>query len=144
VRAYISGALNNVADLSAARALYERLGDACEQAGWEAYVPHRHADPERDPHMPNREVAERDLTAIASSEVLVAHLGEPSLGVGAEIAIAIHSGKSVLAVAGEGQRVSRFALGLIELHSGQAAFRRYRSVDEACAWIRERLTGGPR
>ena len=139
MRAYISGALNNVADLAAARALYETLGEACEAVGCEAYVPHRHADPERDPQMPNREVAEKDLAAIAASDVLVAHLGEPSLGVGAELVIALNTGKRVLAVAAEGQRVSRFALGLIELHGGRAAFLRYRTIEQACAWIQSEL-----
>jgi nucleoside 2-deoxyribosyltransferase len=139
VRAYVSGALNNVADLAAARTLYETLGDACDAAGCPAYVPHQHADPERDPQMSNREVAERDLAAIAAADVVVAHLGEPSLGVGAELALALHTGKRILALARDDQRVSRFALGLLELHPGQAEILRYRTIDEACAWIGAKL-----
>ena len=125
----------NVADLPAARALYERLGAACASAGCEAYVPHQHADPVRDPDMPNLEIAQRDLDAIARADILVAEIGEPSLGVGAEIALALHSRKRVLAVAADGQRVSRFVLGLLEMHPAQAAFHRYSSVDEVCAWL---------
>ena len=135
MRAYVSGALMNAPDLSAARALYERLGAACALAGCDAYVPHQHADPERDAGMANLEVARRDLDAIAKADILVAELSEPSLGVGAEIAIALHGGKRVLALAAEGHRVSRFILGLLEGHADRAVFFRYRTVDDACAWL---------
>ena len=139
MRAYISGALMNVPDLSAARALYERLGTACVSVGCEAYVPHEYADPQRDPDMPDLEVARRDLDAIAGADILVADVGEPSLGVGAEVVIALHAGKRVLALALEGRRVSRFILGLLELYPGHATFFRYRTVDDACAWLQKEL-----
>lgn len=138
MRAYISGALMNVPDLPAARALYERLGAACASVGCEAYVPHQHADPLRDPEMPNLEVAQRDLIGITGADILVADLGEPSLGVGAEIVIALNARKRVLALAADGRRVSRFILGLLEMYPDRAAFFRYRTVDEACAWLETR------
>jgi nucleoside 2-deoxyribosyltransferase len=133
--AYISGALNNAGDLAAARALYERLAAACISAGWDAYVPHQHADPERDAALSNRDVADRDLAAIERADLLVVSLGVPSLGVGAEVAIALASGKRVLALAPEGERVSRFLLGLLDRHPAQAMCFRYRSVDDACGWL---------
>ena len=138
MRAYISGALMNVPDLPAARALYERLGAACASAGCETYVPHQHADPLRDAEMPNLEVARMDLTGISAADILVADIGEPSLGVGAEIVLALTAQKRVLALAAEGRRVSRFILGLLEMYPQQAAFFRYRTVDEACAWLEAR------
>ena len=141
MRAYISGALNNVPDLAAARTLYEALAAACVAAGCEAYVPHQHADPQRDPAMPNREVTRRDLAAIEAADLVVAHVGEPSLGVGAEIAMALHWGKRILALAHEDQRVSRFVLGLLEMHPDQAVVFRYRAIDQAHAWITEQLGG---
>jgi hypothetical protein len=116
----------------------ERLGAACVSAGCEAYVPHQHADPVRDPKMPNLEVARKDLAGIADADILVADIGEPSLGVGAEIVIALTSRKRVLALAAEGRRVSRFILGFLEMHPDQAAFFRYRTVDDACAWLETR------
>src|SRR5688572_16431328 len=97
--AYISGALLNAAHLDASRALYERLAEACRSAGWDAYVPHQHADPVRDAHLSNVDVAERDLENVMAADVLVAYVGEPSLGVGAEVAIALRAGKRVLVVA---------------------------------------------
>jgi len=137
--AYISGALINAAALEQSRALYERFADACREAGWDAYVPHQHADPIRDPHLSNVDVAERDLENVTAADVLVAYVGEPSLGVGAEVAIALRAGKRVLIVAEADRRVSRFLLGLAEMHAGQTAVCRYQSVDEAASWIATEL-----
>ncbi len=64
----------------------------------------------------NLDVAERDLDNVTASDVIVAYVGEPSLGVGAEVAIALRAGKTVLVVAEADRRVSRFLLGLVELH----------------------------
>jgi 2'-deoxynucleoside 5'-phosphate N-hydrolase len=139
MQAYISGALLNAAHLEQSRALYERLAGACRAAGWDAYVPHQHADPVRDAHLSNLDVAERDLDHVTASDALVAYVGEPSLGVGAEVAIALRAGKRVLVVAEADRRVSRFLLGLIELHPSQAQVCRYRDVDEAVAWITRTL-----
>ena len=143
VRAYISGALINAARLDDARRLYERLADACASAGCEAYVPHQHADPVRDPDLPNAEVARRDLAQVRAADVLVAYVGEPSLGVGAEVAIALVEGKRVLFVAESDRKVSRFLLGLAELYPSQSAVLRYTTVDEAAAWITTQLTPQP-
>jgi len=143
VRAYISGALINAARLEEARGLYERMADACASAGCTAYVPHQHADPVRDPHLPNTEVARRDLAAVHAADVLVAYVGEPSLGVGAEVAIALAAGKRVLVVAEADRKVSRFLLGLAELYPSQSEIFRYTTVDEAAAWITRQLISRP-
>lgn len=139
MQAYISGALLNAAQLDKSRALYERFAEACREAGWAAYVPHQHADPVRDSHLSNVDVAERDLENVTAADVLVAYVGEPSLGVGAEVAIALRAGKRVLIVAEADRKVSRFLLGLAEMHAGQTAVLRYQTVDEAVAWITTQL-----
>jgi nucleoside 2-deoxyribosyltransferase len=138
--AYISGALINAAALDRSRALYERFAEACRAAEWEAYVPHQHADPERDGHLSNLEVAERDIDQVTAADALVAYVGEPSLGVGAEVAIALRAGKRVLVLAESEARVSRFLMGLAELHPSQARICRYDSVDDAAKWITAQLT----
>src|SRR5688572_1780566 len=135
MRAYISGALLNAADLEQSRSLYERFAAACRAAGWDAYVPHQHADPVRDAGMSNVDVAARDLNEVRSADALVAYVGEPSLGVGAEVAIALAAGKQVLLVAERDRRVSRFLLGLAELHPALARVHRYDSPGEAAGWI---------
>jgi nucleoside 2-deoxyribosyltransferase len=139
VLAYISGALLNAENLDASRALYERLAGACRDAGWEAYVPHQHADPVRDADMSNLEVATRDLRQVRDADVLIAYVGEPSLGVGAEVAIALAAGKRVLLLAESDRRVSRFLTGLAEMHSTQTGICRYGLLEEALDWIRGEL-----
>ena len=139
MHAYISGALLNAASIDISRTRYERLAAACTAAGWEAYVPHLHADPVKDAHLSNLEVAERDLDHVTAADVLVAYVGEPSLGVGAEVAIALRAGKRVFVIAESDRRVSRFLLGLVELHPAQALILRYQDEGEAAAWITEQL-----
>ena len=139
--AYISGALLNAADLGQSRALYERFADACRAAGWDAYVPHQHADPVRDAGMSNLDVATRDVNQVRAADALVAYVGEPSLGVGAEVAIALAGGKRVLLIAPKDRRVSRFLLGLAELHHGQTALCSYETVEDATVWIVDQLRG---
>jgi nucleoside 2-deoxyribosyltransferase len=137
--AYISGALLNAADLVESRARYERFADACRSSGWQAYVPHQHADPERDAHLSNTDVARRDRDAVMGADVLIAYVGEPSLGVGAEVALALAAKKPVLLLAEEGRRVSRFLLGLVEIDAGTVRMCRYRTIDDACEWIASEL-----
>lgn len=140
MNAYISGALLNASNLNQSRQRYEAFAEACERAGWQAYVPHRHADPVRDAHLTNSEVTSRDLDAIDTADVLVAYLGEPSLGVGAEIAIALHAGKRIVALAPDALRVSRFILGLLERAGSQAQVLRYDTDASACEWLTRVLT----
>ena len=137
--AYISGALLNAANLDESRKLYEGFADACRAAGWEAYVPHQHADPVRDAGLANRVVAERDLAQVHVADALIAYVGEPSLGVGAEVAIALAAGKRVLVIAERQRKVSRFLLGLAELSPNLAEVCRYETAAEAEAWITGRL-----
>jgi nucleoside 2-deoxyribosyltransferase len=138
--AYISGALLNTPDLSRARVLYERLAAACIAAGWEAYVPHKHADPIRDAHLAPLDVARRDLDRVRAADALVAYVGEPSLGVGAEVAIALNDGKRVLLVAEADRKVSRFLLGLGEIHGPQCQVFRYVNVEDAEAFVSRALS----
>lgn len=137
--AYISGALLNAADLNQSRTLYESFAGACRAAGWDAYVPHQHADPVRDAGLTNLEVARRDLDQVNAADAIVAYVGEPSLGVGAEVAIALAAGKRVLLVAEHDRKVSRFLLGLAELHPALSAVCRYAQPADARVWITERL-----
>ena len=93
---YISGALMGSSDLSAARELYERVAGMVEGLGQDAYVPHKATDPEGNPTIPPGEVFRTAVDNILASKGVIAFLNEPSLGVGAEIAICIHESIPVL------------------------------------------------
>ena len=109
---YVSGALNAAADIEKAKRFYERLGDVCENAGFNAYVPHTMGtDPVENPEVTPEEVYRRDMAAVSSSDLVVAYVGEPSLGVGAEIERAANLGIDVILLHEEGRTVSRLILG---------------------------------
>jgi nucleoside 2-deoxyribosyltransferase len=111
--AYISGPLTGVRNLAASRRYYEALAAGCERVGVSAFVPHRANDPLLHTERTPVEVFESDLSNVLRSNVIVAYIGEPSLGVGAELAIAIDKAIPVLALWRPGDTVSRFILGML-------------------------------
>ena len=110
---YISGALTAVADLQAARAYYESLADVCRVNGLEPTLPHLYASPDEHRDLPAELVYSQDLENIVSAAIVLAHVGAPSLGVGAELAIAAHEEIPIVALSRPGETVSRFLLGLL-------------------------------
>lgn len=135
---YISGALKGASDLARVRRLYEGFAEACVDVGWCPYLPHEHTDPETAAGVPSRVVAKRDITQLEKADAVVVYLGEPSLGAGAETAIALSAGKRVLAVWEKDADVSRFLEGLVEGH-GRAARYTFVSLGDAQDWIRGQL-----
>lgn len=111
---YVSGPLHSAPDLAAARAFYEHLGAVCEAHGLEAYLPHRRNDPELHPEVDPHEVWRTDYSGIRGASAVVAHIGVPSSGVGAELAIAHEHAIPIIAIRRAGEDVSRFIAGLLE------------------------------
>lgn len=137
--AYISGALMGSADLTRARALYTEIASACANAGWRAYLPHENTDPQFTGEMVPEDVMLRDLCELEKSDAIIAYIGEPSLGVGAEIVLAMQQNKPILAVQDTSKPVSRFIRGLLlKYHS--AYLYSFNSVDELQAWVSRTLT----
>ncbi|WP_143030338.1 nucleoside 2-deoxyribosyltransferase [Blastococcus aurantiacus] len=114
MRVYISGPLQGSTDLRLARALYEAVAEIVTTLDLDPYVPHMHTDPERAQFVSASEVYRRDVRELLNSDLVIAHVGAPSTGVGAELAIAAHAGVPIVAIVRSGEKVSRFAAGLIE------------------------------
>jgi len=112
--AYISGPLQAAVDLSEARALYERLATTCRECGWDPYLPHQRTDPIHHAEASAKAVFDRDLSAVSSADLIVAYVGAPSSGVGAELGIAFERGIPVVGVCGPEGVASRFIEGLLE------------------------------
>lgn len=93
---YISGANKE---------LYEILGVEFEKCGFSAYIPHQHTDPIK----PGK-VYQTDYRKIIESSLLVAYVGEPSLGVGQEIQIAAFHQIPILLIFEKEAKVSRMTL----------------------------------
>jgi len=119
LRAYVSGALTNLADPAQTRAFYVQIALILRAEGFEPHLPHRSdTDPIEHPEAAPVDVYVRDVRSIATSDLVVAYLGAPSLGVGGELAIAASLAVPIVAVYPPEPAVSRFALGLVRSHGG--------------------------
>lgn len=109
---YISGALTIIDENKNLKNIYESIAKFCSNYCSDIYVPHLGGtDPIKDPLVKPQEVWEKDHREVASSDLVIAYVGSPSLGVGAELEIArITTSKIILWWFG-GERVSRMALG---------------------------------
>ncbi|WES64099.1 nucleoside 2-deoxyribosyltransferase [Microbacter sp. GSS18] len=119
MRVYISGPLQGAGDLDSARRFYDALAVMVADLGHEAYVPHHFTDPESAGGMSANAVFTADIEALNRADAVIAHVGLPSTGVGAEIALASASGRRVLGVKRSSERGSRFAEGLISDTGGE-------------------------
>jgi nucleoside 2-deoxyribosyltransferase len=136
--AYISGALMGAGDLAYVRGLYEAFAQACEAAGVRAYLPHQNTDPDIQWDLADDEVTTKDLNELSNADVIVAYLGEPSLGVGAELVIAMQQNKTILAVYECRRKISRFVRGLLRSYENASLYE-FASPSEACGWITDTL-----
>jgi len=139
MRVYISGPLHAAPDLSEARRLYESAAAACRASGWEYYLPHLSTDPVRHRELGTETVFRRDLGALATSDAVLAFIGTPSSGVGAELGIAFLTRKPVLALYRSGESPSRFLLGM--LNDMRAVVCPFAGTDEAYQLIQDVLCG---
>lgn len=114
MRIYVAGALAGSDDPEEATRRYWELGSALRELGFDVYLPQEHTHPSEAAELRAREVFERGVEALRSADVLVALLDEPSLGTGAEIALALGEGKKVIGAHRFGEKVSRFVVGLLE------------------------------
>ena len=110
-RVFISGALTGIQKPQSVKAYYERLAQACEDLGWDPYVPHKHSDPIAHPHLSAREVYGIDRYQVRTSNLVIAYAGIPSLGTGQEVQIAEEHGVPVVLLFERGKLVSRMTRG---------------------------------
>jgi nucleoside 2-deoxyribosyltransferase len=129
--AYISGPLQAARDIELARRFYERLAEVCCASGCDVYLPHRQTDPVRHARTTARSVFLRDLNAITVTDLIVAYVGAPSLGVGAEIGIAHQLGIPVIGLCGPEGVASRLIEGLLD-SAPEARLIHYRDQDDCC------------
>lgn len=109
-KVYVAGALTHVNE--ADKFSYEKLGAFLQQNDLEAYVPHMWGtDPVKDPNAKSEDVWKINHRHISGSDLAIAYVGKPSLGVGSELEIARVSNVKLLLWAFEGEKISRMALG---------------------------------
>lgn len=111
ITAYVSGALTGGDEITLLKHFYERIAETCKSVGIEAYVPHLVSDPIGNPNMTPEEVYDLDRRQVLDSNLLVAYVGYPSLGVGQEIEIARENNIPVVMLMENDRRISRMARG---------------------------------
>lgn len=112
MKIYISGALTGVPNIVELKSFYERLAEACSDLGHEAYVPHLNSDPQKHAGLSPQQVYEMDSHQVKIADLVIAYVGVPSLGVGAELEIDNYEGVPlILLYEDDGRPVSRMARG---------------------------------
>lgn len=111
-KVYVSGALTEVENPVVAKTFYEAIGSLCEGMGLQAYVPHLNTDPIHNSDVTPRQVFEIDKHKVSTSDLIIAYIGYPSIGVGMELAYAETNDISIILLYERGRRVSRFPRGI--------------------------------
>ncbi|MEQ1933529.1 MAG: nucleoside 2-deoxyribosyltransferase [Fimbriimonadaceae bacterium] len=143
MKVYISGALQGASHLAMAKELYENAAAAVVASGNVAYLPHTQTDPVEHSARSAAQVYETDLHQLAASDVVLAFVDYPSLGVGAEIAIALHRNLPVIALREKGRQVSRFVEGLLSANGyGVADYEGRASLREIVPELLSKLDDG--
>lgn len=136
-RAYVSGVLTGVESLDVLKKFYEDISRVCAAEGVAAYVPHLVTDPEKNAEITPREVYELDRLKVIESNLVIAYVGVPSLGVGQEIEIARESNIPVLLMMEKEARISRMARGNPAVIA-EIRFEDFRdALKQLSLWLRE-------
>lgn len=111
-KVYLSGALTGIEKPEKVRKFYEDIGLLCRRLNLTPYIPHTVSDPIFNHKLDPREVFEIDKQRVKQSDLVVAYLGLPSLGVGMELAYAECHAIPIIILYESGKPVSRFARGI--------------------------------
>ena len=136
-KAYVSGALTGLSKDSNMKEFYERIAETVDSVLGigTAYVPHKHTDPVKDPDVTPEEVYRVDKKRVCESDLVIAYVGTPSLGVGAELEMANSHNIPILLLYRNGEIVSRLPRGM---ESVKGLFE-YDNEEEALNWIENKL-----
>jgi len=111
-KVYIAGALTRLEDQKLnLKDFYTKIGHLCRSFGIEAFVPHEHFDPINHPDFTPKEVYQREFEEVTTADLMIAYVGEPSLGTGSEIEMAKNSNSTIILVSEKDKKVSRLVRG---------------------------------
>ncbi len=113
VRAHISGKLTNLPKDKRQRYLdfYDQLAEVCRKHGWQTFVPHHFIGPDQFPEAAPAEIYEREIRDLKEADVVIAYVGQPSIGVGMELEVARAQNAIIILMYEEGTVLSRLVRG---------------------------------
>jgi len=120
-RVYISGALMAAKNLDRVKQLYNEIASICSENGLQPYLPHNNTDPIKNSKVSNKEVFEKDFEELVKSSLVISYIGEPSLGVGAELSICVSNRIPVITITESKRKVSRFLKGMLQTNDNAQA-----------------------
>jgi hypothetical protein len=132
-KVYIAGVLT-VADRDQ-RNFYKQISLLCDGLGAESYVPHIWGtDPIANPDIKANEIWKINQRQVNNSDLVIAYVGQPSLGVGAELEMARVNSTKIILWWFKGEKVSRMALGnplvikKLEINTQQELFSELKKI----------------
>jgi len=112
MKIFFSGPLTNLANPDATKAFYEKMDTVAKKLGYETFWAYKSGtDPIKNPEVSPREVYDRDIKALESSDIMISYMTEPSTGTGIEIEHAKEIEKPIVILYQKGIRVSRMLRG---------------------------------
>ena len=113
-KVYISGALMAAKNLDRVKQLYNDIASVCSKNGLQPYLPHNNTDPIKNSKVSDKDVFKKDFEELVKSSLVISYIGEPSLGVGAELSICVSNQIPVITVTESKRKVSRFLKGMLQ------------------------------
>ncbi|MBL7058628.1 hypothetical protein ISS03_04790 [Patescibacteria group bacterium] len=111
-KVYISGALTIIKADSDIKNIYENLATICENNNCTTYVPHLNGtDPIKNPQVTPFDVWKKDHLEVSTSDIVIAYVGQPSLGVGGELEMARVTNSKIILWWFKNEIVSRLPKG---------------------------------
>jgi 2'-deoxynucleoside 5'-phosphate N-hydrolase len=111
IKVYVSGPLTAVDHIAELKLFYEKIAAVYASENIDAYVPHILTDPLKNPLMTPQEVYDLDRQHVCESDLVLAYVGLPSIGVGQELEIARENNIPIVLLMEKDAQVSRMARG---------------------------------
>lgn len=112
MRIFFAGPLTNLENPEKMKAFYVRLAELATQLGHEPFWAFLSGtDPIKNPDVSPQEVYRRDTEQLAKSDLMIAYVGENSIGTGEEIEFAKTMNIPVVIMYEQGDKISRMLKG---------------------------------
>ena len=112
MKIFFAGPLTNLENSDKVKAFYIKLADIAKKLGHEPFWAFLSGtDPIKNPDVSAEEVYRRDIEQIAQSDLMIAYVGEKSIGTGEEIEYAKTNNIPVIIMYEKGDIISRMLKG---------------------------------